>query len=482
MSKIISILHIADLHRSQAFHISNTVLINSLEKDLERYANGEDIPKPSLIVVSGDIISGKGTKEEIYEQYEEAYVFLCEITDSFLDGNKEKIIIVPGNHDMNWYYSKTSMNSLPLNSNPDEKLKQKKDYYRLLKQDILMRWSWETFEFLRITDQVMYDKRMEEFVEFYERFYEGKRKYSLDSMKQYDIFDYPEFNLTVVGFNSCFRNDHCNLEGKINPDCIANVTRTLRQSKYNGRFLMTVWHHNTTGRPNDNNYMSSTVLQHLIESGFSLGFHGHQHKQDIVYEDFKLNSQKKMVVISSGSLCAGPDELPVGETRNYNIVKIDIQNLQLDVHVRKMLGDSFDSPIWVPSTTINNISINQPQQTDIDNESFGIQKMLEVDELIKKTDYEQALSILEKLSFENDLVRYLSLECFFHTKRHKEIIQYYMPPRSKREFIYLIDAIIAERDKDAILALSKINIDEQLKDSAVKEEYDKLHKRVIMWK
>ncbi|HWP96002.1 MAG TPA: metallophosphoesterase, partial [Syntrophomonadaceae bacterium] len=66
MQKVISILHISDLHRSQAFPISNTVLINSLEKDLERYVTNEDIPKPSLIIVSGDIVNGKGTMDEIY--------------------------------------------------------------------------------------------------------------------------------------------------------------------------------------------------------------------------------------------------------------------------------------------------------------------------------------------------------------------------------------------------------------------------------
>ncbi len=108
MSKPFSILHISDLHRSRHDFISNDELISALVSDRDRYTH-EDPPiaVPEAIVVSGDIIQGVplGTDDfatKLANQYAVAEEFLDELVRRFLDGDKSRLVMVPGNHDIDW--------------------------------------------------------------------------------------------------------------------------------------------------------------------------------------------------------------------------------------------------------------------------------------------------------------------------------------------------------------------------------------------
>jgi 3',5'-cyclic AMP phosphodiesterase CpdA len=108
MSKSFSILHISDLHRSPADPISNAELISALVGDRERYVNESPrIPAPEAIVVSGDLIQGLplGTTDyetKLDDQYAVADEFLDELVKRFLDGDRSRVVIIPGNHDVDW--------------------------------------------------------------------------------------------------------------------------------------------------------------------------------------------------------------------------------------------------------------------------------------------------------------------------------------------------------------------------------------------
>ena len=66
------------------------------------------------------------------------------------------------------------------------------------------------FELYEIENERMYAERLEGFCDFYTAFYDGKRAYSLNPAEQFDMFDFPEFNLTVAAFSSCHNNDFFN--------------------------------------------------------------------------------------------------------------------------------------------------------------------------------------------------------------------------------------------------------------------------------
>ena len=109
------ILHITDLHRSETDPISNEELISALLSDRESF-NREDPPIawPQAIVVSGDIIQGvplgaPDASATLAAQYDTAHDFLIKLTDRFLGGDRSNVVIVPGNHDIDWNVARAAM-------------------------------------------------------------------------------------------------------------------------------------------------------------------------------------------------------------------------------------------------------------------------------------------------------------------------------------------------------------------------------------
>ena len=101
-----TILHISDLHRSPTDPIENSTLLGSLLSDLDRYKlEAKSIPAPDAAIVSGDIIKGVNLKfagyaDELTRQYDVAYNFLATLADRMFEGDRSKVVIVPGNHDV----------------------------------------------------------------------------------------------------------------------------------------------------------------------------------------------------------------------------------------------------------------------------------------------------------------------------------------------------------------------------------------------
>ena len=80
-----TILHISDIHKSS--EVDYDSLLQSLKRDLDSYTSNEGILKPSFIVVSGDLIQGAYTDQEIVNQYMEVEAFLDKICNLYLDNN-----------------------------------------------------------------------------------------------------------------------------------------------------------------------------------------------------------------------------------------------------------------------------------------------------------------------------------------------------------------------------------------------------------
>jgi len=459
----LSILHISDLHRNPLQWVSNDALLNSLENDFHRYSREPiSIPKPSLIVVSGDIVKGledEDPLDRIHLQYGEAAKFLSGLANIFLDGDKERIIIAPGNHDVCWYYSRASMKQIQIQDKGIVEEKRKL-FKIMLEGDSNIRWSWSNFEFWQIEDQTLYQKAFEPFCNFYTEFYEGKRKYTLEPADQYDIFDYPDINTTIVSFNSCYNNDHCNSVGRIHYDCISKAIRRLRDPQYFNRLLLAVWHHNAKGSPLEANYMDSRCLKNLIEAGFSLGFHGHQHYTEVVEEYLSCLTGDKSYFISTGTLCGNKYQLPSGKPRQYNIIQIDQGQMRAIVHVREMKESNFELPIWGPGSLgiENNSSLSIPlHKSNIQIRETAMKSYLrqisDAERLIGSREYGLAIEALKDLDEKDGIVRRLKVECYINTGDNKGIIRLCYPPQNDSEIIYCFDALWVEGETEKLKTL-----------------------------
>ena len=72
----------------------------------------------------------------------------------------------------------------------------------------------------------------------------------------------------------------------------------LRELNEKGRFILATWHHNTKGKPYDQDYMDGTFIQNLIADNVRIGLHGHQHKLEIIREENNIIDNKVMHIES----------------------------------------------------------------------------------------------------------------------------------------------------------------------------------------
>lgn len=380
-----SILHISDIHRGPNSDLNN--LYESLVHDSTVYER-EGIMKPSIIVVSGDIAEGaegSGAETIIKRQYKEAGEFLNKLTTYFLNGDKSRLVMVPGNHDMNREVSKAGM----------QKYKRKKgEDPRQLNKQSSKRWSWKELNFYEIINKEIYAKRFDLFVEFYNSFYEGKRIISGNPETFSDIVDLEKYGISFALFNSCYRLDHLRYCGEIYPAAVTKLASQMRNLNRKGRLIVGVWHHHTQGLPEEDNYMDYRALPFLAEHGVHIGLFGHQHFSQVINRYVNIEDERDILLISSGSLYGGHKELVTGCSRQYNIIEVTIHGAEAEVvvNVRKDNQPDYDIPIWgiCPIGNANpevkykrTIKLNMPSEEE---------QILEIDSQAKLTgDYAKAL-------------------------------------------------------------------------------------------
>ncbi len=332
-----SIMHISDLHRSTRDSISNEELLSALVNDRERYTREEpSIAAPQAIIVSGDIIQGVrlGTENfalEIEDQYAVAEEFLDELVSRFLDGDRSRLIMVPGNHDVDWNTAYQALEPVHTDSvTGDIKAE-------LYAEDSLLRWDWKNFQLYRISNTGLYEQRLAAFWRFFDRFYDGVSGL-MTSQNPADarLFSLCDDRIGVAAYNSCHGNDCFAFHGMIQQGSIARSDLLLRDSGKTHDLRIAVWHHSIDGSPYRTDYMDCDVVRGMIGRGFRLGLHGHQHKAQATAQEIFLPDRERMAVVSAGSLCAGANQLPVGTPRQYNVLEIASDFRSVRSHVRAM--------------------------------------------------------------------------------------------------------------------------------------------------
>lgn len=451
---MITILHISDLHRDPNSTLTNKSLLESLRLDKERYLK-EGLQSPDLAVVSGDIVYGvkdndKASDSNLKAQYDEAETFLIGLADLFFEGNRELIVLVPGNHDVSHPHvlRATVPEPLPLELDKRNLLAQK-----LNVEGSQYRWIWSDFSLCRISNVELYNQRMAPFAFFYKSFYKGVREYSLDPTNQYVLHDFPDLGIVIAALSSCCDNDLFNRSGRIHPDCVADVTRLISPYIQKGRAPVAIWHHNLAGAPKDSDYVDAEFLQSLMDGNFVLGLHGHQHRPQFLEHRFTADKKKSIAVISAGTLCGGPYSLPSGRMRSYNIIEIDTKSCNGKVHVRDMKNTSFSMPVWgaahVPefsgSSMGFNISISAPSGS-------GDIETSEAMELLDKGEWKRAFDITQLYPC-NDWARRVAVEALERMQDWSGIRSFCTPPRSNAEVVKLFEALYELQDKAAIRAL-----------------------------
>ncbi len=444
-----SILHITDLHRVNSDPLSNPELLSALVGDRDRYVReSPPIRAPDAIVVSGDVVQGvtldtANFAAEIARQYDAAYDFLVELTDRFLGGDRKKVVIVPGNHDVDWNVAFGAMEPVADGDYP------KNLPAALHEPESPYRWDWKTRQLYRIKDKDAYTNRLAAFWKFFERFYgtfEGLLKVA--PWSDANLYSLDDGRICVAAFNSCAGNDCFAFHGAIPREAIGQAHLDLTD-RGPWRLQIAVWHHDVEGPPNRADYMDRDIVRGMIGRGFRLGLYGHQHRTQITPQHARMYDQETMAVASAGSLCAGRKELPTGALRGYSVVEIADDYNSARIHVREMSvanlfsratlrdfsGASFVEMSWTAPVDVAGRTIDFAA-----NERAALLRRAE-DALRLDLAPQKALDLLASVDLSKDpFARRLAVEAAVAAEDPGRLIEIVGEPTSQAELVYLVDA------------------------------------------
>lgn len=457
-----TLLHISDLHRSQQDPIENETLLSSLLDDMDRYAvESPRLEKPDAAIVSGDVIQGValGTPnyaEELDRQYEVANGFLSKMADRLFEGDRRRIVVLPGNHDVCWNTAFQAMTEL-VPENPSIKAS-----LELFDADSDLRWSWKTRTIFQVKSSDLYKQRLAAYWRFVTQFYkDAKLKYSLSASKGYNLFELDNGRIVVVAFESVHGNDCFCSHGAIERSVLGRCSLEMRDLQLQPILRVAAWHHSLQGPPQASDYMNVTTIHEMIGSGFRLGLHGHQHKAEASAYYIHLPEEFSMALSSTGSLCAGLRELPQGTNREYNIVVIDDDYKSARVHVREMAqGNHFgkcgrgvfrvDGYVKLKWELPTGISGSPP----VDEERYTSDLILKAEIALHDSRPHEALELLEKLkSPMSKYARTLFVQAARESGSFVKLINALGRPLSIHEFVEVFGAMLSENQFENAQAL-----------------------------
>ena len=451
-------LHISDIHRSPDDPISNKELISSLIIDSMTCRKEQpSVSPPDAIVVSGDLVRGvplhcSNYRSALKDQYEIALEFLLELAQRFLDGDRSRVIIVPGNHDVDWNIAWASM--IEESSVPE-------DVRKLLRQSRTpFRWSWEDRKLYRVIDQEKYNERFRYFRDLVKRFYKDLTlTYPINPDSYYNLFELDKGRIAVAAFNSCYDNDCFSDTGDIPFEAISESHMRLHDGGSQYALRVAVWHHSVEGAPRSSDFMNPDIVRVMIHRGFRLGLNGHQHKGDATPYTLEVFGEQRMVVVSAGSLCAGPCGLPPGVHRQYNIIEINDVYNGARIHVREMMlpriftagrlyslgARSYVDIGWTLEPRLETLPrVDMPARVR--------NLVLRAETELHKNRLEEVLELLGPIREElNPYGRRIVAAALHKAKKWPDIIVYFGEPRNTDEITSLVRARTEVGDYDGAL-------------------------------
>jgi len=467
-----SIMHLSDLHRSPSDPISNDELISALVSDRDRYIRETPrVTAPEAIVVSGDLIQGVplGTADygnKLAQQYAVASECLDELVRRFLNGDRSRVVIVPGNHDVDWNTAFSAMAAVRPEDMPRDLV------VSLQSQDTSYRWDWKSLTLYRVTDPGLYAQRLDSFWMFFRSFYDGvSGLLKVEPGSDANLFALCDDRIAVAAYNSCHGNDCFAPTGMIRKDVVARSHLELNDTGKIFDLRMAVWHHSVEGPPQRTDYMDAEVVRGMIGRGFRLGLYGHQHRAQVTPHQVWLPDRERMAVVSAGSLCAGARELPIGATRQYNIVEIADDARSVRVHVRAMsVANLFARGQLLDLGGVSHVDLNwEPPKNlvggPLDTGRERVNSIIQEAELAAKSGAPaRAIELMRKMDLAaGSYERKLFLSASAEAQDWASIIRVTDPPSSIGELVYRVEALLqVGKVTDAGEALEKYSLQLQI--------------------
>ena len=301
----IHILHLSDLHLGDDALAG--VYRTQLETDLIQELK---IKRLEYLVISGDV-AVRSTEQE----YRAAFALVDGLVKRFgLDASR--VVVVPGNHDLNWDLSEVAYPFVPKrklpSTLPEDQYIPAGDAGALVRDDGLYRARFANFS-----------------AHFYRRVYTGQ-DYPLDYEDHALFIERPEDRILFLGLNSCWQIDHHFRDrASIHMPAFTAALDRLQSGAYDGWLKIATWHHPVAGKE----MMNDEFMQLLAVHDFQVCLHGHIHE---AIEGFhKYDDRRGVRTIGAGTFGAPAREQVIGIPLQYNLLTFDPQTGEMTVQTRK---------------------------------------------------------------------------------------------------------------------------------------------------
>jgi predicted MPP superfamily phosphohydrolase/ADP-ribose pyrophosphatase YjhB (NUDIX family) len=289
------LLHLSDLHFGTKDDA--TTWFNQLAEDLKHELHCTTV---DCLALSGDIAETADMNE-----FNAADAFLSKLCEEFRLP-KDRIVIAPGNHDVDWSESRLAY----------EVVKQS-DFAKMANVVSYKQNSADYVEVVR--DANLYRNRFANFASFY-RAVTGE-SYGLNYDEQYGLMTFADAKVAIVSFNSAWHTDHHHpSRSGIQPGALNMVLETLRSApQLQECRKIAVWHHPMRG---DGQISDPSFLERLAVAGFSVVLHGHIHKPQSDQFKYDVSAEGRQIhFIGAGTL--GSLHVHRGYPWQYNLLTID---------------------------------------------------------------------------------------------------------------------------------------------------------------
>ncbi|NER97781.1 MAG: hypothetical protein F6J86_28705 [Symploca sp. SIO1B1] len=300
----IRILHLSDIHLGTVDQAKRyfTQLATDLIKNLK-------VKQLNYLVISGDI-ANYSTEDE----YKAAFELVNSIVKHYgLDPSR--VVIVPGNHDLNW---KLAVKAYTYVLHPQLPNPLTEEYISAGDSGALKR------------NLEKYQQRFQYFSDhFYQKIY--NQPYPPKYEDQAILYPCPPDKILFLGLNSCWEIDHEYTErASINSSAVSKAIEEIVFGNYDDWLKIAVWHHPVTTAESMENV---EFLEQLAVNGFQIAMHGHIHEAKD--EVFRYDAGRGLRIITAGTFGAITNHQVPGIPLQYNLLVLNPETGILTVETRK---------------------------------------------------------------------------------------------------------------------------------------------------
>lgn len=309
----ITILHLSDIqfglnHRFGRLGLPPPddkfdTLLARLGKDLQMLETTKNL-KPDLLVLSGDLTEwGKKTEFDDLLQFIEGLIKLLNL-------NRDRVIIIPGNHDVNRKACEAYFTDCEADDNKPE-------------PPFWPKWR--------------------QYQQFFNDFYKKYPNITFNEKEPWTFFEIKDLRLVIAGLNSTIAEshrsgDHYGYIGESQLNWFAEKLDNYKQKKW---LRIAVLHHNVRRGPvlDDEHLKDEGDFQRILGNYINLILHGHTHdgKYDVL--------RKTIPIISTGSAALKAESRPVEIPNQYVLVQIWSNSITIwarsfDSNNKRWIGDT----------------------------------------------------------------------------------------------------------------------------------------------